>query len=156
MIFLYAGLGFAMLTTVIAIFETSTLLSNRGFIDTSKTIDQEITLLKKQNDKLFLQLLEDLEGRPLGLGNEICQNIKNGFVDESNPNYSKLSKYSILNSYNSAIQSDSVHSRLKNGCELVKDSHRIIIVPSSKESNKFNYYSCIIDINPKCSFELVN
>tara|TARA_B100001250_G_scaffold412735_1_gene444761 strand:- start:1835 stop:2305 length:471 start_codon:yes stop_codon:yes gene_type:complete len=156
MIFLYAGIGFAMMTTVVAIFETSMTINKRQFVNKSKVIDPEIRLLQKQNDKLFLRMLDDANGISLGSGNEICQNIKNGFVNELDPNYSTFSKYSILNSYSTAIPSYSLHSRLKNSCQLIKDSHRIIIVPSSIQSNKFNYYSCIIDIDDKCSFEMLN
>ena len=137
MIFIYAGLGFAMLTTVVGIFEMSMTINKRQFIDESKTIDPDIRLLQNQNDRQFLSLLKELEGISLGSGQDICLNIKNGFTDELDPNYSKLSKYSILNNYTTAIPSYSVHQRLKNGCELIKDSHRIIIVPNPVVLNKY-------------------
>ena len=156
MIFIYTALGFAMITTVVAIFETSITINKRQFINKSKTIDPEIRLLKNQNDRQFLSLLKELEGISLGSGQDICLNIKNGFTDKLDPNYPKISKYSILNNYKTAIPSYSIHQRLINGCELIKDSHRIIIVPNSDELNKYKYYSCIIKVDPKCNFEMVD
>tara|TARA_Y100001968_G_scaffold333866_1_gene400313 strand:+ start:3516 stop:3986 length:471 start_codon:yes stop_codon:yes gene_type:complete len=156
MIFVYSALGFAMITTVVAIFETSITINKRQFIDKLKKIDPDIKLLQYQNDRLFLSLLKELEGISLGSGKDICLNIKNGFTDKLDPNYPKISKYSILNNYNTAIPAYSIHQRLRNGCELIKDSHRIIIVPNPAELNKYNYYSCIIKIEPKCIFEIVD
>ena len=156
MIFFYLGLGFAMMTTVIAIFETSTIINKNQYTIRSETIDTEKINLRKQNDKKFLQLLNDIKGNSLGSGQLICQNIKNGFTNELNPNYSILSNCSVLNSYNYGSPSSSSHSRLKNGCNFINGSHRVIIVPSSNEVNTFNLYSCIVEIDPICPFELVN
>ena len=156
MIFFYVGLGFAMMTTVVAIFETSTNINNNRYSSRSKSIDTDQLILKKQNDKKFLQMLQDIKGTSLGSGQLICQNIKNGFTDENDANYSILSNYSMLNNYNSAVTSYATHSRIKDGCDLVNGVHRVIIVPSSIESNAYNLYSCIIKVEPKCPFELVN
>jgi len=155
MLFFYVGIGFAMLTTVVAIFETSTTITKNQILnDTNNSIPADKLLIKKQNEIIFLKMLDDLKGVSLGSGEEICQNIKDGSTNESNTNYSILSNYSILNNYSYGVTSDSTHPRLNNGCSLIYDSHRIIIVPSSLENNHYNLYSCIIDIEPKCTFEL--
>ena len=156
MIFFYVGIGFAMMTTVVAIFETSTNINKNQYTIKYKSIDSDKLILKKQNDKKFLQILNDIKGISFGSGEIICQNLKNGFEDEDDSNYSILSSYSILNTYNSGIPSYSSHSRLKNGCDLVNGFHRVVIVPSSIENNTYDLYSCIIDVEPKCPFELVN
>ena len=156
MIFFYVSLGFAMMTTVSAIFQTSVIINKNQFNNTSKSVDSVNVINQKQNDKKFLQILNDLKGTSLGSGNSICINIKNGFTDELDPNYPILSNYSILSSYNSGLPSYSGHSRLKNGCNLINGSHRIVIVPSSIENNTYKLYSCIIDVEPKCPFELIN
>ncbi len=156
MIFFYVGLGAAMITTVVAIFETSTTLNKNQYTERTKSIDEDKRIFQNQNDKKFLQLLDDINGRSIGTGQLICENIKNGFTDELDPNYSILSNYSILNNYKKGISSYTSHVRLKNGCDLVNGFHRVIIVPSSIKNNNYNLYSCIIDIEPKCSFELVN
>ena len=154
MIFFYVGIGFAMLTSVVAIFETSTTITkNQSLNETTTSIQEDKLILKKQNDIIFLKMLDDLKGLSLGSGEKICQNIKDGFANQSNPNHSILSNYSLLNNYNYGSPSSSTHARLNNGCNLISDSHRIIIVPSSLENNHYNLYSCIIDIEPKCTFE---
>ena len=156
MIFFYVGLGFAMLTTVLAIFETSTTINKNQYNAGSKAINSDKVILRRQNDKKFLQMLNDIKGTSLGSGQLICQNIKDGFTNELSPNYSILSNYSILNNYNSGIPSYSSHSKLMNGCNLINGDHRIVIVPSSIEINTYNFYSCIIKTDPYCPFELVN
>mgnify|MGYP001303115955 CR=1 FL=1 len=156
MIFFYVGLGFAMMTTVIAIFETSTTLNKNQYNISSKAINSDKVMLRRQNDKKFLQMLNDIKGTSLGSGQSICQNIKDGFTNEINPNHSILSNYSILNNYTSGIPSYTNHSKLMNGCDLINGEHRVVIVPSSFEINTYNLYSCIIKIDPKCPFELVN
>tara|TARA_Y100001968_G_C19347668_1_gene712951 strand:+ start:752 stop:1222 length:471 start_codon:yes stop_codon:yes gene_type:complete len=156
MIFFYVGIGLAMMTTVLGIFETSITLNKNNYTTKSKAINEDKLILQRQQDKKFLQMLNDIKGRSLGSDQVLCQNIKNGFVDQFDPNYTILSKYSILNNYTSGIPSNTSHIRLKNGCDLINGSHRVVIVPSSIESNTYNLYSCIIDIEPKCPFELVN
>ena len=156
MLFFYVGLGLAMMTTVVAIFETSTTISKNQYTIRSKSVDSDKLIVQKQNDKKFLELLNDLQGISLGSGDIICQNIKNGFTDELDTNYSILSKYIQLNNYNSGIPSYSTHVRFKNGCNLINNFHRVVITPSLLESNTYNLYSCIIDVEPKCPFELAN
>ena len=51
MIFFYVGIGFAMLTTVISIFETSTTISKNQYTIRNKSIDADKLIIKKQNDK---------------------------------------------------------------------------------------------------------
>ena len=155
MMFFYVGLGFAMMTSIVSIFEVSTTIrKNHHLTDTSISRQEDKLLIKNQNDKIFLKMLDDLKDVSLGSGEEICQNIKNGLTNESNTNHSILSNYSILNNYSYGVTSSSTHPRLNNGCSLIYDSHRIIIVPSSLENNHYNLYSCNIDIEPKCTFEI--
>ena len=156
MIFFYVGIGFAMMTTVVAIFETSTAINKNQYTEKSKQVNSDKLIFAKQSNTKFLQMLRDIKGTSLGSGELICQNIKNGFSDELDPNYPVLSNYTILNKYISGVPSYSTHSRLINGCDLTNSFHRVIIVPSTIENNTYNLYSCIIDVEPKCPFELVN
>ena len=156
MLFFYVGIGMAMMTTVVAIFETSIIIKKNQYTNKSKPINFEKVIFQKQNDKKFLQLLNDIKGRSLGSGQIICQNIKKGFSDELDPNYPILSKYSILNTYSNGIPSYTSQIRLKSGCDLINGFHRVVIVPSSSENNTYNLYSCILEEEPTCPFELVN
>ena len=156
MIFFYVGIGIAMMTSVLSIFEISTTINKNQYTIRNKSSNSNELFFQKENDKRFLQMLNDMRGISLGSGPIICQNLKNGFTDELDNNYSILSNYSILDSYNAGIQSNSTHPRLTNGCDLVNGFHRVVIVPSSIETNTYNLYSCIIKVEPKCTFEMVD
>ena len=156
MLFFYLGIGFAMLTSALGIFRTSTTISKNQYPIHNNSIDSDKVIMQKQNDIKFLQILNDLKGKSLGSGDLICKNLKNGFSDELNENHFILSKYPILKTYNSGIPSYSSHKKLKDGCDLVNDFHRVVIVPSSTENNTYDLYSCIIDFDPKCPFEIAN
>ena len=54
-----------MLSTVVAIFDTSTTLVNSYYNNKSKFIDSNKVFIQKQNDKLFLNLLSDLNGKTI-------------------------------------------------------------------------------------------
>ena len=72
MLFFYVGLGLAMMTTVVAIFETSTTISKNQYTIRSKSVDSDKLIVQRQNDKKFLELLNDLKGISLGSGDMIC------------------------------------------------------------------------------------
>ena len=156
MIYFYFGLGLAMLTVVSKVFEVSTAISKQSYIDKTKSINIETLLTKNQNDKIFLKLLKDINGKDLGTGNDICNNIKNGITNELDTNYSILSKYSSLNSYRIGNNLISTHQRLVDGCDLVNNNHRVLIVPTPNTSNQYSLYSCIVEINPNYRFEFIN
>ena len=156
MIFFYVCIGISMMTSVLSIFEISTTINKNQYTIKNKTINSNELLFQKENDKKFLQVLNDIKGISLGSGSEICQNLKNGYKDAQDDNYSILSNYSILDSYNSGTPSYSSQTRLTNGCDLVNGYHRVVIVPSLTETNTYNLYSCIIKVEPKCAFEMVD
>ena len=156
MIFFYIGIGLAMMTSVLSIFEIATAINKNTFTVRNNPEDSNKLFFQKENDKKFLRMLNDIRGIDLGSGGQICQNLKNGFSDELDDNYSILSNYSILDIYNSGIPSYSTHPRLINGCDLVNGYHRVVIVPSSSETNTYNLYSCITTVDPKCTFEMID
>ena len=152
MLFFYTGIGFAMFTTVLAMLQTSAALNKNQFLDKIIKIDADKILLRKKNDTKFIQLFAELGSRSLGSGQMICSNLKTGFTDISDPNYSILNKYSTLNSY-TQIEVNSLNSRLISGCGLNHKNHRVVIVPNSDESMKYNFFSCIIETSYVCKFE---
>ena len=156
MLFFYIGIGFGMIATIIAMFETSMFLNKKNYISEKNSFEQNELSLRETNDKKFLQLLNDLKGISLGSGKDICLNIKNGFTNELNTNYIIISKYSELNIYEPGIDLNTNHSTFTGGCNLVKDSHRVILVPNSTDNDSFKLYSCITNTEPKCTFEIYN
>jgi len=155
MLYFYIGVGLAMFTVVIKVFEISTTISKQSYLNKTNDLDINNLLIKNENDKTFLKLLKDINGTQLGLNKEICTNIKNGINNESDPNYSILSKYTALNSYNIDNNFYSSHPRLVDGCGLTTDSHRLLIVPINNQV-KYSLYSCILDFETSCSFEFSN
>ena len=156
MIFFYVGIGFAMMTSIISNFQIATTINKNQYTIRNNTVNSSKLFFQKENDKKFLQMLNDIKGIPLGSGKQICEKLKDGFSDELDDNYSILSNYSILGSYNSGIPSYSTQPRLINGCNLVNGYHRVVIVPNSMENNTYNLYSCIVAVEPLCTFEMVD
>ena len=156
MIFFYVGIGFAMMTSIISNFQIATTINKNQYTIRNNTVNSSKLFFQKENDKKFLQMLNDIKGIPLGSGKQICEKLKDGFSDELDDNYSILSNYSILGSYNSGIPSYSTQPRLINGCNLVNGYHRVVIVPSLNENNTYNLYSCILAVEPLCTFEMVD
>ena len=156
MLFFYVGLGLAMFSIVIKVFEVSSSISKQSYINKAKVLSIDKVLIRNQNDKIFLQLLNGMEGISMGTGKDICLNIKNGITDESNPSYSILSKYSALNSYSVGNFVYSSHPKLSDGCSFNSGSHRVIVVPKKHNPNQYSIYSCIISIEPKCRFEIID
>ena len=73
MIFFYVGIGFAMMTTVVAIFETSTAINKNQYTEKSKQVNSDKLIFAKQSNTKFLQMLRDIKGTSLGSGELICQ-----------------------------------------------------------------------------------
>ena len=144
-----------MFTSVMAILQTSAVINKNQFIDITRQVDNDKILIQKQNDKIFIQLLSESNLSSLGSGKEICNNLKNGFTDKSDPNYLLFTKYLVLNSYKK-VDVNSLHSRFINGCAMNMNSHRVVIVPSSNIDMKYNIFSCIIDSDYQCGFENIN
>ena len=151
MIYFYVGLGIAMLTGIISVFEMATTITRQQMNNRPPKYDDNERIVQKQNDRRFLQLLNE-STESLGEGNELCLNIKEGMSNINNSNFSLLSKYNDLLDFNPGIPIYSSHSSFINGCDLNKGKHRLIIVPNNDISIKYSLYSCLT-ISSKCKFE---
>ncbi len=167
MLFFYIGLAFVMYTATLGIFEMSILISNQRFMNKTKFVNSQDIILQKNNDKVFLDLLNEIDEfntssnfYDLGLieKENICLDISYSLTNNDGKYYSILTgpNYNILNSYNPGIKSFTPHPRFANSCSLVNDSHRVIINNNESNYDEYSYYSCIIDIDPICRFELVD
>ena len=151
MIYFYFGLGIAMLAGITGLFELATTITKQQIYTQTTNINNNELLQKKQNDRRFLQLLnETLES--LGEGNNLCSNIKDGMTNIDNENFTILSNYSDLIDYEAGIPLTSMHTDLLNGCDLNNGKHRLIIVPSNQDSINYKLYSCLT-VSSKCKFE---
>ena len=167
MLSFYLVLGFAMYTAILGIFEMSLSISNQRFINKSKLLNSDQIIIQKNNDKIFLNLLEsiqeynlvyDFEDENIKKQNDICLDIHYSLNYEDGIYSSILSRseYNTINSYNPGVNSYSTHSRFINSCSLVSDSHRVVIYDDDSNTDEYSYYSCILDMDPICRFELVD
>lgn len=152
MIFLYTILGMFMFTNIISIFEIASTINNQKTFDRPVSSNQSLLLSKREKDRRFLQLLNEINSS-LGSGNSLCQNIIDGITNSDNNNYPILSNYTDLGNYKQLIPVTSQHSLLSNGCDLNNASHRVLIIPSQDNLNPYLFYSCISD-GIVCKFEV--
>ena len=152
MIFLYTILGMFMFTNIISIFEIASFINNQKMFDTPSSPNQSLLLSKREKDRRFLKLLNEINSS-LGSGNSLCQNIIDGMTNSENNNFSVLSNYTDLAIYKQSIPVTSQHLLLSNGCDLNNASHRVLIVPSQDNQNHYLFYSCISD-GIVCKFEV--
>ena len=166
MLAFYLALGFAMYTAILGIFELSLSISNQRFMNKAKLLNSQDITLQKNNDKVFLSLLKSIQEVNLDYDfgyeditqqEDICLDINYSMNNEDGKYFSILnqSEYNIVYSYNPANYSYSSHPRLQNSCSLINDLHRIVINEDSN-TDEYTYYSCIINIDPICRFELVD
>ena len=116
MAFFYGGLGIAMMTGIVGIFQIAVSLKTQQHL--YKPI-QAIATSQKEKDKRFLQLLNDLSQLTISLEDtdqNICQYIRSGILNSEHPFNPLLSNYIDLSEYNSGGVINSSHSKLENGC----------------------------------------
>ncbi|PYE01077.1 hypothetical protein [Prochlorococcus marinus] len=167
MLFFYVGLGFAMYTATLGIFEMSLAISKQRFMSNTNILNPQDINTKKNNDKVFLSLIEslkdfnsssDLDDLEINLQDDICLDISYSMLNENGKYSSILNSpdYTDISSYNPGIKSYSTHSKFINSCSLVNNFHRVIISYDNSNIDEYSYYSCIIDMDPICRFELVD
>lgn len=152
MTYLYAGLGLAMLTAIMAMFEMASGLTNQQMM-TSPADDGYSLSVWKNDDQRFLKLLDSADAT-WGSGSPLCAKI----LDQIKPGQ----PYGDLSGYTPGQTGDSAHPSLAGACVFQKNEHRIVINRSdsvssaSTGSTLYRFYAC----NPQpqfgvvCSFEL--
>lgn len=158
MIYLYAGLGMAMMAAIVGMMEVATQLTSQPFRSVPKE-DAYKSSPARSNDQRFLELLSTLAGESLGTQDVLCERLMCEIGDAGRCLPSQVPGRSFLDLADYAISSSqsSSHPRLINACILTnrKLSHRILISPISNGSNDYRLYSCIVTPeNPdQCRFE---
>ena len=175
MTYFYALLGFGMFASIFSLLQISTSIINqqRYFNPTSFNYELNHKLL----DKEMLSLLNSTEFNQissLGIGNQLCIDIKNNSIisNPSNPPllYDKYHNY--LNNYNTdlnflidnnGILNSKLFYKFIDACAFTRSGsiqHRIIIDPPDTTTNDYRMFSCILDpklnTNNRCIFEEIN
>ena len=167
MIYLYAGLGTAMLTAIMLIFEIGLALTDQSllFSDKIKNMRQKHTV--QAYDLLFLQMLsrsDDLSAIGTGLfGRSLCSQIMcriNGIGCRIGN--SKSSNYQSLQNYGSKVFSPPL-GLWSSACVLERplassnSVHRVLIrTDQNSTRTSYQLFSCVLkstEVDRRCLFE---
>ena len=140
MVYLYAGLGVAMLAGIMAIFEMGLALTGQSLLPspTDPYLDSP-SAMSADSD-----LLKGLKGVPPGFKNaDICQEVIKE-VRKGNPSFSMVE---------SLVKTD-----VDKACAIGDGSHRVVLMPAlpKEEPNEdppYRLYSCVLGVEEICSFE---
>ena len=142
MVYLYAGLGIAMITGITAMLEIGNNLNNMSPISALK----ESTYLGKipSYDRQIMKILYT-QSVP---DSDICTYIKDSIekpIYEDGDIFDETKK-----------QTYSKNALFSDSCVLVSTEaqHRILIIPKRGENYKYGFFSCSISQKPYCDFEL--
>ena len=143
MTYLYAGLGVAMLTGIAAMMQVGININSLMPLSVLKLDKYSNSSLAEYDRKimkiLYSQTVPD---------NDICNYVKNSI---SSPKYEDGEVF-----VSTGTQSPSTHTIFSQNCTLINKSnkHRVIITNSSNESYKYKMFSCYLESEPFCSFEI--
>lgn len=150
MIFLYVGMGMAMLASIFGMIEFSNSI-NYSSIDSGIPFDKYIDSKERNIDEILLKTLIQAD-ESWGLGEEFCMTLKSE-VSKGNEFFKDLiTPYEVS-------EEKYLSKKLSKPCILSNKSHRIIIStdPTNKilNNNYPNYFSCILQKKDGfyCKFE---
>ena len=141
MIFLYVGLGLAMISGISAMFQVGNNVNNLMFLSEFKQGDYYKTSLPRYDRKI----MEFLNNYSNPNGN-VCSAVKDNLTDT---NYEDGEIFLF-----SGTQTPSTNSLFKDSCVLVNKElkHRVII--NKTEFGTFNLFSCYLKDKNFCNYEV--
>jgi len=142
MIYLYAGLGIAMISGISAMMQIGNNLNNMSPLSALKvsTYEGKLPSYDRQIMKvLYTQSVPD---------NDICSYVKNSIEE---PEYDDGDIFSETKK-----QTYSKNNLFSESCVLVSKEakHRILIIPKTEGDYKYGFFSCSINQNSYCDFEI--
>ena len=142
MIYLYAGLGIAMISGISAMMQIGNNLNNMAPLSALKvsTYEGKFPAYDRQIMKvLYSQSVPDTD---------ICSYLKNSIEE---PAYEDGDIFSETKK-----QTYSKNSLFSESCVLVSTEakHRVLIIPKTGEIYKYGFFSCSIIQNSYCDFEM--
>ena len=142
MIFLYAGLGIAMISGISAMLQIGNNLNNMSPLSALKVNEYSGKL--PSYDKQIMNILYS-QSVP---DSQICSYVKDNIEDpiyEDGDIFDETKK-----------QTYSKNILFSDSCVLVSTEakHRVLIIPKTGESYKYGFFSCSISKNSYCDFEI--
>ena len=144
MVYLYAGLGVAMLAGIMAIFEMGLALSGRSLLPSPPDAylsDQGVKMM----DQKLLTLLADRTAVSAGLsGTSLCTALSIAYE----------SKYEV-NPWVEAPDMPVNTGRWAGSCLINDGGHHVVVLPDvGNATTPYQLYSCVLPIgDERCSFE---
>ena len=147
MTYLYAAMGIAVMSGVIAVLEYTTAISKSTLYNRLPN-DLYDSSIEQKVDQILINILH-FNNEDLGNGDSVCINLKSKF---------KLSGFSenLISPYGIGLKTPSTHNDLKNSCILTNGNHRIIIAKGKTKEQNHVLFSCITTNNEYCDYELEN
>ena len=143
MTYLYAGLGIAMLSGIAAMMQVGNNINSLIPLSVLKLDNYSNSSLAEDDRKI----MKILYGQSVP-DSDICNYVKNNI---SSPMYDNSETF-----LSTGTQSPSTHKIFSNNCALVNKltKHRVVITNSSNEAYKYKMFSCYMESDPFCSFEI--
>ena len=166
MIYFYAGLGAAMLTGIMLLFEVGLSLTGQSLLEEQSYFNSYQDRVNSA-DQLFLRMLTQTSDlRAIGTaryGDDLCQQILCRIKGTGcNAGNMKIQLYAPLKGYSTAVSIPSI-GMWSSSCVLehqLEDSgstHRLLIRPNRERFDLgYELYSCILDgssVRKRCLFE---
>jgi len=150
MTYLYAGLGLAMLTAVMAMFQVAMGLTQQQIVSQPPQ-DRYLNSVGRSNDRKFLRLMNVINA---GSGpGSTCDKIKD-VIDKDKQKPSINQEFHDLYAYGQGLVISSSHFRLDGACALPNGSHRVLIAPAPAGAKGYRLFSCLITgSDDQCGFE---
>ena len=150
MVYLYAGLGVAMLTGIMAIFEMGLALTGNSLLPSLPDLYSESGKVKEE-DFLMLKLLvkaDDLDPPISGIGKSLCEQILSAYSRSYVPPGG-------VNPWLMDARMPVLAGPWSGSCQMNRLSHRIIVRPNSiTAGSPYELYSCLLkEEKDLCSFE---
>ena len=142
MMYLYAGLGIAMISGISAMMQIGSTLNNISPLSDLKVSTYEGKL--PSYDRQIMKILYT----PSVPDNDICSYVKDSIKE---PKYDDGDIFSETKK-----QTFSKNSIFSDSCVLVSPEvkHRVLIIPKTGGNYKYGFFSCSILQNSYCDFEI--
>ncbi len=143
MTYLYAGLGIAMLSGIAAMMQVGNNINSLIPMSVLK-IDNYTNASLAEYDRRIMKVLYS-QSVP---DNDICNYVKNNIAS---PIYENSETF-----ITTGTQSPSIHKIFLENCALVNktNKHRVVITNSSNGIYKYRLFSCYLENEPFCNFEI--
>ena len=147
MVYLYAGLGVAMLAGIMAIFEMGLALSGRSLLPAPVDLYLSNDEVKAMDRKL-LALLVDGEVSPGLLGSSLCAELISAYDNEHVPTGG-------VNPWLEDARMPLNTGDWAGSCVINDGAHQVVVMPDpGHQAMPYQFYSCVRQAgDDQCSFE---